>query len=432
MSKLNAPSPPPGEWSFACHLSEGKSGTLVLIERKSGTIRVVPVESAPATGVEEAERPVLVGLAPDNALLMMNAASKQIARQDQLPSDAVATYAYIDKSTGTYWMVNDGDKDNGIDVLNCGNSGSPVIVVRGLDNTEMAEALKVICLGRGHHVTIFTTPSPQAPQVPQRAFASNLLDGTVSVIGNDPTDTATYLKPITTINLADPRHEDGTGETVPNHAFPHGMAYSPQTGKVYNMNNGYGTVAVIDPISNSVETTVAMKVSSNLLLSPDGRFLIGKGADRKSDPEHVIGRLSIMDAVNNTLTGTVELPDIYPSVYRFSSDGNKLYVTTAATGKGKQRDNLKLDTLLVYDTSTLPAIKLIKEVRVGRADCGRRPIAFIDQGEHGVWVFVPNTSDGTLSILDGASDNVLETVKIGKENLVEVNFSFWKGLTYGG
>ena len=175
-----------------------------------------------------------------------------------------------------------------------------------------------------------------------------------------------------------------------------------------------------------------MKVSSNLLLSPDGRFLIGKGADRKSDPEHVIGRLSIMDAVNNTLTGTVELPDIYPSVYRFSSDGNKLYVTTAATGKGKQRDNLKLDTLLVYDTSALPAIKLIKEVRVGRADCGRRPIAFIDQGEHGVWVFVPNTSDGTLSILDGAADRVLETVTLGKPDLVEINFSFWTGLSYGG
>jgi len=191
-------------------------------------------------------------------------------------------------------------------------------------------------------------------------------------------------------------------------------------------------VAVIDPLSNSVETSVAMKVSSNLLLSPDGRFLIGKGADRKSDTEHVIGRLSIMDALSNTLTGTVELPDIYPSVYRFSPDGRKLYVTTAATGKGKQKDNLKLDTLLVFDTSALPAIKLIKEVRVGRADCGRRPIAFIDQGRHGVRVFVPNSSDGTLSILDGADDSVLETVKLGKPDLAEINFSFWTGLSYGG
>lgn len=432
MPKVNAPSPATGEWSFACHLSEGDTGSLVLIEHQGGKTRAVPVESAPASGAEEARRPVLIGLAPDNTLLMMDAVSKQVSRQQRLPKDAVPTYAYIDPATATYWMVNDGDEDNGVDVLNCGDSGSPVIVVKGLGNTQPAEVLKTVCLGRGHHVTVFVAPSPQSPRVPHRTFASNLLDGTISVIGNDPADAATYLKLITTINLSDPRHEDGKREAVPNNAFPHGMVFSPLTGKVYNMNNGYGTVAVIDPVTNTVEATVAMKLSSNLLLSPDGRFLIGKGADRKSDPQHVIGRLSVMDTVSNTLTGTVELPDIYPSVYRFSRDGGKLYVTTAATGKGKQKDHLKLDTLLVFDTSALPAIKLIKEVHVGRADCGRRPIAFIDRGKRGVWVFVPNASDGTLSILDGAADTVQETVKIGKPNLAEINFSFWAGLTYGG
>lgn len=431
MSNPNTPSLATGEWSFACHLSEGDSGSLVLIEHRVGKTRAVPIESAPASGRDEAQRPVLIGLAPDNALLVMDAASKQISRQEQLPRDAVATYAYSDPATATYWMVNDGDKDNGVDALNCGNSGSPVIVVKGLGNSQMPEVLKTLCLGRGHHVTAFTAPSPQSPHVPDRAFASNLLDGTISVIGNDPTDAATYLKILATINLSDPRHEDGLRDSVPNNAFPHGMVFSPLTGKVYNMNNGYGTVAVIDPVSNLIEATVAMKVSSNLLLSPDGRFLIGKGADRKSNPEHVIGRLSIMDTVNNSLTGTVELPDIYPSVYRFSSDGDKLYVTTAATGKGKQKDNLKLDTLLVFDSSALPAIRLIKELRVGRADCGRRPIAFIDQGDD-VWVLVPNTSDGTLSILDGTTNTVRETIKIGKPDLKEINFSFWAGLTYGG
>jgi len=432
MPKLNTPSSATGEWSFACHLSEGGAGSLVLIEHKEGKTRVVPVERTPASGLDETQRPVLIGVDADNSLLMMDAVGKEINRHQRLPEDAVATYAYVDPATATYWMVNDGDKENGVDLLNCGSSGSPVIVVKGLGNSQAAEVIKVICLGRGHHVTVFVAPSEQAPQVPQRVFASNLLDGTISVIGHDPADSATFLKLITTINLSDPRHEDGKREAVPNNAFPHGMVFSPLTGKVYNMNNGYGTVAVIDPLSNSVETSVAMKVSSNLLLSPDGRFLIGKGADRKSDAEHVIGRLSIMDALSNTLTGTVELPDIYPSVYRFSPDGRKLYVTTAATGKGKQKDNLKLDTLLVFDTSALPAIKLIKEVRVGRADCGRRPIAFIDQGRHGVRVFVPNSSDGTLSILDGADDSVLETVKLGKPDLAEINFSFWTGLSYGG
>jgi len=432
MPKLNAPASATVEWSFACHLSEGETGSLVLIEHKGGKTRVIPVERAPASGLDETQRPVLIGVDADNALLIMDAVGKEISSHHSLPEDAVATYAYVDPATATYWMVNDGDKDNGVDLLNCGSSGSPVIVIKGLGNSQAAEVIKVICLGRGHHVTVFVAPSELAPQVPQRVFASNLLDGTISVIGNDPEDSATFLKLITTINLSDPRHEDGKREAVPNNAFPHGMVFSPLTGKVYNMNNGYGTVAVIDPLSNSVETSVAMKVSSNLLLSPDGRFLIGKGADRKSDAEHVIGRLSIMDALSNKVTGTLELPDIYPSVYRFSSDGRKLYVTTAATSKGKQKDNLKLDTLLVFDTSALPAIKLIKEVRVGRADSGRRPIAFIDRGRNGVRVFVPNSSDGTLSILDGADDSVLETVTLGKTDLAEINFSFWAGLSYGG
>jgi len=432
MPTPNAPPPATDQWSIACHLSEGDAGTLVIVEHREGKTRAVPVESAPASGQPEGQRPMLIGLAPDNALLMMDAVTKEISRQQRLPRDAVATYAYVDPATATYWMVNDGDKDNGVDVVNCGNSGSPVIVVKGLGNTPAPEVLKTICLGRGHHVTTFVAPSPQSPQVPRVVFASNLLDGTLSVIGNDPTDPATFLKVIAIINLSDPRHEDGKRDAIPNNAFPHGMVFSPRTGKVYNMNNGYGTVAVIDPVTNIVETTVAMKVSSNLLLSPDGRFLIGKGADRKTDPEHVIGRLSVMDAVNNTLSGTLDLPDVYPSVYRFSPDGAKLYVTTAATSKGRQRDNLKLDSLLVFDTSALPAIKLLKEVRVGRAACGRRPIAFIDGGGNDIRVFVPNTSDGTLSILDGTADRVLETVTLGKPDLMEINFSFWTGLSYGG
>ena len=431
MSKVTAPLHTAGDWSFACHLSEGDQGSLVLIQHSRGTIRVTPIESAPASGAEQPRRPLLIGLADDNTVLVMDAVTKQIRRATALPGDAVPIYAYMDAATGTYWMVNDGDKDSGADILNCGNSGSPVLVVKGLGNSQAPECLKTICLGRGHHVTIFTAPSTQAPRVPRRAFSSNLLDGTISVIGNDPADSAAYLKVIATLNLSDPRHEDGKRDSIPNNAFPHGMAYSPVTGKVYNMNNGYGTVAVIDPVKNGIETTVAMKTSSNLLLSPDGRFLIGKGADRKTDPEHVIGRLSVMDAVNNRLAGTVDLPDVYPSVYRFSGDGGKLYVTTAATGKGKQKDHLKLNSVLVFDTAALPEIKLIKEVAIGRADCGRRPIAFIDHGEQGTWVFLPNPSDGTLSILDGATDTVKETVKIGKPNLTEINFSFWTGLSYG-
>lgn len=415
-------------WSFACHLTAGERGNLAVVTRSGSKISVRDVPNAPASGLEEQRRPVLIGLGEDGQVLVMDPASKQLSRLAALPADAIPAYAYIDTASGLYWMVNDGDKETGVDTVQCGSGGSPITAVQA-DAAQGARILKTLCIGRGHHVTIFTAPTARAPKVPRRIFSSNLMDGTLTVIGNDPADAKTYLNVIDVINLCDASHEDGKRDAVPNNAFPHGMAYSPLTGKVYNMNNGYGTVAVIDPITLNIEATVGMKTSSNLLLSPDGRFLIGKGADRKRDADHVIGRLSIMDGVNNTLAKVVDLPDVYPSVYRFSADGRKLYVTTAATGKGKQKENLKLNSLLVFDSSALPDLRLVKEVKVGRADCSRRPIAFIT-GEAGGWTFVPNPSDGTLSILDGG-DNVLDTVTLGPANLTEINFSFWRGLSYG-
>jgi hypothetical protein len=419
----------PDDWSFACHLTAGERGNLVVVQRAAGKISVSEVPSAPASGLDEPRRPVLIGLDGERRALVMDPVSKQVSRLAALPADAVPAYAYIDADAGLYWMVNDGDEETGVNTVQCGSGGSPIIAVQA-DAAQGARLLKTLCIGRGHHVTIFTAPSARAPQVPRRIFSSNLLDGTLTVIGNDSADAKAYLNVIGVINLCDAAREDGKRDAIPNNAFPHGMAYSPLTGKVYNMNNGYGTVAVIDPITLNIEATVGMKTSSNLLISPDGRFLIGKGADRKADPEHVIGRLSVMDGVANSLAKVIDLPDVYPSVYRFSADGRKLYVTTAATGKGRQKENLKLDSLLVFDSSALPELRLIKEVKVGRADCGRRPIAFITDRDGG-WTFVPNPSDGTLSILAGADDSVVETVTLGPANLTEINFSFWKGLSYG-
>lgn len=418
-------------WSFACHLNEGEHGTVVVIKHEEGTTHVLPVDTAPASGLDEPRRPVLIGMQDPRTAIVMDPVTKKVTRPNTLPRDIIPAYAYVDVDGGIYWMVNDGDKETGCDAVQCGDKGSPITAVQA-DPEYGARILKTLCVGRGHHVTIFTTPSSQAPTVPRRIFSSNLLDGTISVIGNDPLDEANYLKVLGVINLCDPAREDGRQDAAPNNAFPHGMAYSPLTGKVYNMNNGYGTVAVIDPVSLRIETTVAMKISSNLLLSPDGRFLIGKGADRKSDPAHVIGRLSVMDSANNTLAKVIDLPDVYPSVYRFSADGKKLYVTTAATGKGKQRENLKLNSLLVFDSAALPELKLIKEVPVGVADCGRRPIAFITRNNGSGWTFVPNPTDGTLSILDAATDDVTETLELGVAGLKEVSFNFWQGLSYGG
>ena len=412
----------------ACHLTIGGRGSIVVLERRHGTFKAVPLPAGAVSGRDDARKPMLIGLDGRGALLL-DPAIKTISTVAQLPADAVPTYAYGDTATGTYWMVSDGDKD-GNDALNCGGHGSLVTVIACGGGTAPAAPLKMICAGRGHHVMAYTAPSAAAPDVPRRAFASNLIEGSITVIGNDPADASTYLKIITTLNLCDPSREDGMHDRLPNNAFPHGMVYSAATGKIYNLNNGYGSVVVIDPRSNTIEASYKMPVSSNLLLSPNGRFLIGKGVDRKTDPDHLLGRLTVMDATTGEIAANVELADVYPSVYRFNRDGSKLYVSTAATGKGQQKANSKLAALLVFDSSALPALKLVKEVAVGTADCGRRPFAFYDQ-DGAQSVLIPNPSDGTLSILDGSNDTVVDTITLNSEPIDEVNFMYWRSALHG-
>jgi len=419
------------DWSCACHLTIGGAGSVILLQHRGGHTRTVVLPQAPASGLDEARRPALIGIAPDQSAILLDPVSRRITTQTQLPVDAVPVYAYSDGSTGTYWMVSDGDKETGVDHVSCDGKGAPITVMKSAGNDIPSAPLKVICAGRGHHVPVFTQPSAQHPQTPRRAFASNLLEGTITVIGNDPSAEDSYLKVLTTINLCDPAHEQGERDRAPNNAFPHGMAYSTHTGKLYNLNNGYGTVAVIDPLKNIIEKTHKMPVSSNLLLSPNHRFLIGKGVDRKANADHLVGRLSVMDAATGELAATLDLPDVYPSVYRFNADGSKLYVTTAATGKGTQKANAKLNTVLIFDTSTLPRIRLLKEVEIGTADCGRRPFAFFDGANGTRRVLIPNPTDGTLSILDGETGAVVETVSLGAQAIDEVNFLYWRSAVHG-
>ncbi|MFQ5488109.1 MAG: YncE family protein [Gammaproteobacteria bacterium] len=375
--------------------------------------------------------PVFLGTTSEDKVIVMDAESKSISLRDTYPAAAFAPYAYRDPDAAHVWFTIDGDKETGCDTLNCGTTGSSVMVLDAAPGGEAAALLKVICVGRGHHVVTFTAPSQVFPDIPRRAFVSNLLDGTISVVGNDAAEQDSYLQVIDTINLCEPEREKDGASAVPNNAFPHGKVFSSRTGRIYSLNNGYGTIAVINPLNHRIEQRIELKVSSNLLLSPDGRFLIGKGADRKSDAEHVLGRLSVVDALSGGVATVLDLPDLYPSTYRFSPDGSKLYVTSAATGKGTQRDNLRIDVLQVYDAAALPALSLLAEIPVGRADCGRRPIAFIKNGHGASLVLVPNPSDGTISLLDGDSDTVLETATISDRPIKEFNFSFWDGAVSG-
>ncbi len=414
-------------WRLACHLNYGNSGKVAVIQPSGDSFTVTPIDTCAAASSPPAQRPIFLGVNEDLTLRLFDQVTKQITSVAAFPPHADPSYAYVDQQNQRLWFVNDGD-EQGVDALNCGLAGGSSVSL--FDPQGGGSYLGTLCIDRGHHVAAFVPPHPSHPHRAPIAFVSSLLDGTIAVVGNDAADPATFLQVQSEINLCEPDKERTTA-TKPNNAFPHGMVYSSVTDKVYNLNNGYGTLVVLDPNSQQITQRIALKGCSNLLLSPDGRFAIGKGADRKTDPDHVTGIIAVVDLITERVVNTLKLNDIYPSTYRFNPSGTKLYVTSATTGTGTQHANLKKSSLLVYDATALPQLALLNEVEVGVADCGRRPIAFTQASSGANLVFVPNPTAGTLTILAGESDQVIATVTLGEANIEEVLFSFWNGHVQG-
>lgn len=411
------------DWTAVCHLNYGGKGIVSTVRWREGKAQVATLPGGASSGLPFDRRPVFLGVRNTGKAVLLDPQTQRIYEQAGVPVDVNPTYAYPYSERTQLWFSNDGDEESGNDVLHCGDKGSSVTVI----DRATATVLKTLCIGRGHHVCVFCAPTATRPDIPLLAFVSNLLDGTLSIIGNDPADPATYLKVLGTLNLLEEDKEKDPKTGIPNNAFPHGMVFSPVTGKIYNLNNGYGTVVVVDPVSRAIEQRIRLAGCSNLLLSPDGRFVLGKGADRKSDSEHVLGKLAVIDAVQARMVSESSLKDFYPSTFRFSPDGKKLYVTSAATGKGKQKEHLDIRCIRVFDATALPALVELPLIAVGAADCGRRPVAFAGSSATDTTVLFPNPTDGTLTLVSGADDQILETVRIGEPGSEEVLFSFWNG-----
>lgn len=396
-----------GDFAVAYYGGDRKTGALAVVECKGGDLQVHSVATAPASGAPPAERPLLLGVAEDFRAVLLDPKSKQITLAAAFPADAFPAHVYSDPHADLHWYMNDGDKETGNDTINCGDSGSSVTAIARTNSAE-ARYLGTVCVGRGHHQCHFSYPSEQAPEVPNNVWVSSLKDGIISVIGNDENDTS-YLRVRATINLCEPDKEpDLRMDALPNNSFPHGLAYSPLTGKIYNLNNGYGTIAVIDPITYAIEHRIKYKGYSNLFAAPGGRFLVARGADRKSDPNHVVGKIAFLDATTLQTMAAIDLPDIYLSKYFFNAAGDQLYFTTGVSGSPEQQEHLKPDVLLVFDLKALPRLPAPRELKVGEVGT----VDFVAREGDTPLVFASLSKTGALAIIDGARHQVLETVRV--------------------
>ena len=396
------------DFALAYYAGDRKTGSVTVVRRKNGKLETKELPVAAESGKEKALKPIFVGLTEDDQTITLDPETKQIKLSDSLVPDAFPAHIYSDPASSRDWFMNDGDKETGNDTLNCGDRGSSVTVVENTASSA-AKYLKTICVGRGHHQCNFSYPSAQAPHVPHQVYVSNLKDGTLSVIGNDPAQTEHYLQVLATINLCEPDKDGVDAPQIPNNAFPHGLVYSKVSGKVYNLNNGYGTIAVIDPVSHEIEQRIPFKGFSNLFISPSGRYVIGRGADRKSNADHVIAKLAVLDVTTNEMLDQIDLPDIYVSKYFFNAEGSKLYLTTSSSGSEQQLANLKTDALLVFDLTALPRLKLAAELRLG-SPAGT--LDFLAKDGKTELVFASNADEGVVTLICGETDAVIEKLSV--------------------
>ncbi len=396
------------DFALAYYAGDRKTGSVTVVTRNGGRLLTKRLPVAKESGKDKELKPIFVGLTETDQGITLDPETKAISMSNEFIADAFPAHIYTDPNANRDWYMYDGDKETGNDVLNCGGKGSSVTVVENTDSSEVT-FLKTICVGRGHHQCNFSYPSEQAPQVPSQTYVSNLKDGTLSVIGNDPAKPDSYLQVVASINLCEADKEGFDAAQIPNNAFPHGLVYSKVSGKMYNLNNGYGTIAVIDPVSHEIERRVPFKGFSNLFASPCGRYVIGRGADRKTDPNHVIAKMAVLDVTTHEVLDEINLPDVYISKYFFNTEGSKLYLTTSSSGSEQQRANLKSGLVVVLDLTKLPRLVFTTELSL---DSPAGTLDFLALDGKSELVFASTSQEGVVTIICAETDQVIEKLAV--------------------
>ena len=351
----------------------------------------ITLDSNPGDSTGTANNHIYANLTNSNKVAVLNVDSSGARLVKYIDAGSRPVHIYQD-SAGKIWSMNDGN--SGVDNINssCNSAGVGSVTViqdgsKGASDANIGTLLKHICVGKGHHKAIFTTS-------PQRAFVSSITDNTVSVIDNEPTSSS-YLTVIGTLSL-------GTG------AGPHGFSYSSMSGNVYISAQTAGTVIAVNPTTLAM-TTIATPKSGPSTASPNGQYIALPGKDTTTDTNSVIGKITILNVSTNAFS-TVSINNVSPDHMMFNSDGTRLYVASAQAGSGNQVTNLKQNVLLVYDSSNLPNLTLIAEVKVGNANSGNRHITAMTHGSM-MHLFVP-AGDGILYTVDSMTNSVTQKLDL--------------------
>jgi YVTN family beta-propeller protein len=170
------------------------------------------------------------------------------------------------------------------------------------------------------------------------------------------------------------------------------LVVSPDGTKLYvsEINDHY--VYVLDIATENVTARILVgEQPDGLVLSPDGKKLYVTNS--------VDNTTSIINTKTNEVIKTINVGP-FPGDIAITPDGKKLYVVNFGGYLGN--DN---NLISVIDTATFK----VKTIKVGTNPMG------IMVSEDGKKLFVVNSGSNNVSIIDTATNKVINTVKVGKE-----------------
>lgn len=315
-----------------------------------------------------------------------------------LESRTRPVHIYRDPTDGeVIWSMNDGDATNGND-SGCAVGGSVTVLHNshlGSGGNPPKVAGTTCTLAAGHGVTAFSHPTATDAAIPKYAVVTNAKGGQMAFLDNNELS-STYRQMVARLDLCTDAGQAGlkpagaacndesskalTDPFTFNGSNPHGIRWSQVSGKIYSNQarevedgeeTGYGEIIEVDPkliVQGPGHNKAAITRTLNLLgtpytsygITPNGRFLFLRGIDLTTDAQHIIGKLGVVDLSASSALTIVNLPDlvdVVPSTFKFTPDGQRMYLlaSNTATGNDAQKAAQKKDLLFVFNPSTFPA-----------------------------------------------------------------------------
>jgi hypothetical protein len=403
---------------------KGDSGNAVL-----GSIDAAEFENVALGDMQFTEGEwVFMNLAGANKVATIDPLTNaQPVHETNLSAGTRPVHIYRDPNDGeVVWIMNDGDNAGGTltpgdDLVNCAAQGGGSVTA--IHNSHLGPGgtppflLGTTCLlADGHKVAAFSSGAG----VPKRVFVSSEDAGEIAVIDGDETS-GTYRQVIHRIDLCNAAKEGGpcnnesgtlsTTAFTPNSSAPHGIRWSKLTQKIYSIQEGYGEIAEIDPVTFAVTPILDLTGLPYTAygISPDGRFLLLRG-DTTPVTGTKLGVIDLGTAGNPRTDFTIpELNGTAPGSFKFSPDGSRFYILAGNTASATKKDRL-----FAFNASTLtaavPALTLLREIPL--VATGGHSFDVLAQGAGAAtFIAVSNSTDNSLSVINATDNLIKQTVQ---------------------